>query len=100
MNQLNPDKPLVIAGDYNIDHLNDNDPMSKPDRRQMRDLLDQFTDHAQLTQINFKPIWFRSVLKSFLDLFYINIPNQVDGIETIPDHCVVKCQIHANIIQI
>ena len=76
--------------------------MTKPDIRQMRDLLDKFTDHAQLTQINFKPIWFRSDLKSLLDLFYMNIPNQVDGIETIPttlsDHCVVKCQIHANII--
>ena len=53
--QLPIKTPIILFGDHKIYHLSENDTMSKLDIRQLKEVLNEFTDHAQLAQVKFKP---------------------------------------------
>ena len=90
---------IIIAGVYNIDHIVENDSRSRGDLIPLYEILEETKNHHNLCQLNYKYTWWRfGRKKSLLDLFYFNIPNHINYIETVhtpfSDHLIVKCQVH------
>ena len=91
--------PLIVQGDINIDQWQPNDPLSRPDIRQLNEKLVDFKCDLNLQQCNFKPTRFRNGQNpSLLDLVLCNRPQNINCIETfnsnVADHKCVGFQIH------
>ena len=100
INNLNhKNDPMVVIGDLNIDQWATNDPLSRPDLKQLNDMLESTKLACNLEQMNHKPTRFSAGQNpSLLDLFLANIPQNINCISTynsnIADHLCVSMQVH------
>ena len=79
---LNLGVPVIIGGNINIDRNPANDPLSRPNLKELYPLLDDFIISNNLTQMNCKPTRHRHGQKlSLLDLFITNCSNKVNGVQ-------------------
>ena len=91
--------PLIVQGDINIDQWQPNDPLSRPDVRQLNEKLVELKSDINLQQCNFKPTRFRDGQNpSLLDLVLCSRPLNINCIETfnsnVADHKCVGFQYH------
>ena len=100
---INEGFPVLIGGDFNIDRHLPNDPINRPDLKDLYPLLDDLITNNALTQLNTKPtrIGHKS---SLLVLLITNCPNKVNEVTQYPnslsEHEAVEVKFHFNDIQI
>merc|ERR1711954_110786 len=71
-------RKVVLGGDLNIDHCQDNDPLSRPELRALFPLWEQCLLENDLCQINKKNTWHRAGKRSsLLDLFFGSVPGLI-----------------------